>query len=133
MLAASVDDTGEGTTSKESAPKQGRDDLNLAVRTDDELLEPIMEIERGPQSPELVAASIQADDEVPLEGSHREFRESQTDGFSAQASDGADVSRAGEEECGNLVAASSYSERSTTPGPSSLSATRSSAAVRAFG
>ena len=104
----------------------------MAVRTDHELQEPLLEIEGGPQSPELVSASIHADDEVPLEGSHRESRESQTAEFSAQASDEADVLQAGGEDGGDVVAASSYSEQSVTPEPSRLSATRSGAAVRAF-
>jgi len=107
----------------------------VAVRTDDELPKPIMEIQDGPQSPELVSASTRADDGLSLEGSHRKSREIQTTGLPAQASDGADVLPSGEEEDGDggdFDAASSYSERPATPGPSKLSVTRSGAAVRTF-
>jgi len=69
MPAASVDEAGQTSTSKEPALKRKRDDSVVAVRTDPELPESILEIEGGPQS-ELVSAPVQVDDGAQLEVNH---------------------------------------------------------------
>jgi len=134
MPAASVDEAGQASTSKEPALRWKRDDSVVAVHTDAELPESILEIEGGPQS-ELVSAPVQVDDDTLLEDNHPGSHTRQATTGSAPAMEGVGQLQAGEDavvEGGDNDVSTSCSEWPATAGSSRLSATMSSRAIHAF-
>jgi len=109
-------------------------DLLKESVADAEPPEPILDIDGGRES-EPVSPPAQVDDNALPEASHRGSRARRAAAGCAPATDGVGLLRTGEDvpvEDEADDAASSYSERSATPGPSRLSATSSGAAVRAL-
>jgi len=134
MPAASVDEAGQASTSKEPALGRERDDPVVVVYTDDEPSEPILAIEGGPQS-ELVSAPVQVDDDTLLDDNHPGSRTRQAATGRAPAMEGVGQFQAGEDavvEGGDNDVSTSCSEWPATAGSSRLSATMSSRAIHDF-